>query len=149
MKTLFTALLFATTALFPFSQVRANEVLKTEHLRLGSQKIVVEIANSDASREHGLMFRKHLGRNRGMLFVFNDERPLNFWMKNTLIPLSIGYFDREKRLVKTLEMVPAVMGVIEPPVYSSEKPALYALEMEKDWFPKNRIKLGTRFEFVH
>ena len=89
------------------------------------------------------MYRKSMGANEGMLFVFDGPEPMAFWMKNTLIPLSIGYFDENKKLINTVEMSPAVMGEARPKTYESARPAMYALEMNKGWFSKNKVKPGA------
>jgi uncharacterized membrane protein (UPF0127 family) len=116
-------------------------------IRLASKVLEVEIADTPETREHGLMFRSHLPVDGGMLFVFPHEQSMAFWMKNTLIPLSIGYFDNHKSLIETLEMVPAVLGDIQPKTYPSSRPAMYALEMPKGWFAKQGVRPGTRFLF--
>jgi uncharacterized membrane protein (UPF0127 family) len=69
-------------------------------------------------------------------------------MKNTLIPLSIGYFDKNKKLIEVLEMVPALAGEAQPRSYPGKRPAMYALEMNKGWFSRNKIEPGTTFDFV-
>lgn len=121
---------------------------ETKRIKLGNQIIEAEIADTDAKREHGLMFRESLPDNHGMLFIFDEERKLSFWMKNTLIPLSIGYFSKDRRLNEIHEMVPAVLGEREIKTYPSSLPAMYALEMPKGWYSKHRIKSGTTFSFV-
>ncbi len=118
--------------------------LKTETLTLQGKKIVAEIADTDATRERGLMFRTKMGENEGMLFVFDYDERLGFWMKNTLIPLAIGYFDANMKLIEVHEMVPAAMGDQYPKSYPSSKPARYALEMNKGWFARNHIKPGAK-----
>jgi len=117
-------------------------------LLLGGKKISVEIAKTATEHAQGLMFRKKLGLDDGMLFVFDDEQTRSFWMKNTLIDLSIGYFDKEKALVDIQEMKATSLLEASPPTYSSAKPAMYALEMNKGWFKKNGIKLGHKFQFL-
>ena len=104
---------------------------------------MAEIADDSDLREHGLMFREKLADNTGMLFIFENEQPLNFWMKNTLIPLSIGFFSKAKKLIDIQEMVPAVMGDQDPQHYPSSGPAMYALEMPKGWFARNKIARGA------
>src|SRR2546423_58805 len=99
---------------------KENIVFRKTHLIVGKRKISVEIADDEVRREHGLMFRKSLPAESGMLFIFEEERPVSFWMKNTLIPLSIGYFDAHHVLKKVLEMNPAVSGDERPPTYPSE-----------------------------
>jgi uncharacterized membrane protein (UPF0127 family) len=116
-------------------------------IQFAGKTISVEVADNDLLRSHGLMFRKSLPAEEGMLFIFDNEQPLAFWMKNTLIPLSIGYFDKQKKLIDIHEMVPAVMMATDPVLYPSKEAGMYALEMNKGWFAKNKIKLGTTFRF--
>lgn len=104
-------------------------------------KIEVEIADTPAEQEKGLMFRKSLGKDRGMLFVFPDEQVRSFWMKNTLIPLSIAYIDSDGRIIDLQEMK-ALDD--QPPHYVSAKPAKYALEANKGFFEKHGVKVGDR-----
>lgn len=106
-------------------------------------KLQVEIADSPAEQEEGLMNREKLGENRGMLFVFSDEQVRSFWMKNTLIPLSIAYMDSEGRIIDLQEMK-ALDD--EPPHYVSAKPARYALEANKGFFEEHGVKVGDRAE---
>src|SRR5690349_20356325 len=75
-------------------------------VKLKGQHINVELALSDAARMHGLMFREHMATNHGMLFVFEQETPQAFWMKNTKIPLDIFYFDHAGKLLSLQEHVP-------------------------------------------
>jgi uncharacterized membrane protein (UPF0127 family) len=118
-----------------------------KNLELGHVKIKVEIAETEEQQEKGLMFRKTLKENEGMLFVFQEEKVLTFWMKNTLIPLSIGFFDKGKKLFEVQEMQPISPVDQKPKVYQSKKPALYALEMPKGWFSKKKIKEGLTLKF--
>ncbi len=134
------------------SVVRAESTVEPmyhkEKIRIKSKTITVEIADDDEKRQHGLMFRKSLADNTGMLFVFDYQRSLAFWMKNTLIPLSIGYFDSEKKLIDAQEMAPLSVVEKEPKTYRSAGLAKYALEMPKGWFAKNKIEVGTTFSYV-
>lgn len=128
--------------------VLAAPIFSKKTLLLGGKQISVEIADTDEKREYGLMNREKMPADQGMLFIFKSEEILSFWMKNTLIPLNIGYFDKNRVLVSKTEMIPASPMDLYPKTYPSEKPAMYALEMNTGWFDKNKIKLGDRFEFV-
>lgn len=115
-------------------------------IQVANEVIDCEIANTHASRSKGLMGRKELPEGRGMLFIYPHAEVLCFWMKNTLIPLSIGFFDDKKILIKMLDM--------EPPIgdnyirYYSTDPARFALEVPKGWFKKNKIQIGDKFSFL-
>jgi len=108
-----------------------------------TKKITAEFAESAEQHEHGLMFRKSLGHDQGMLFVFEDEAIRSFWMKNTIIDLSIGYFNKDKKLIDIQEMKATSMLQKDFPSYPSRGPAQYALEMSPNWFEKNGIKVGA------
>jgi uncharacterized membrane protein (UPF0127 family) len=82
-----------------------------------------------------------------MIFVFEKEEPLGFWMKNTLIPLSIGFFNAKGELVDVQEMkVAGSLVAVDIPSYKSRRPALFALEMNRGWFEKHKIKKGVQLE---
>ena len=118
-----------------------------EKIKLAGKTINVEVARTNAQLSQGLMYRTHMGENDGMIFVFPDVATRSFWMKNTFLPLSIGFFDDEKILVDIQDMAP-VKSEMEtmPPSYVSAKPARYALEMNQGWFKKNGVKVGAKFE---
>ncbi len=130
-------------------QTQAKDLyFRKEKILLGSQKLTIEIADSDPKRQHGLMNRRSLPDNQGMLFVFKDERPLSFWMKDTLIPLDIGFFDKNKKLIDIQSMQPASALELQPKIYESKLPAQYALEVPIDWFSHHQIKVGTSFKNI-
>jgi uncharacterized protein len=106
-------------------------------------EVRVEVADDLFGRARGLMYRTALGVNRGMLFVYPDERELSFWMKNTLIPLSIAFIDSERRIVDIQDMKPLDD---KPPSYVSADPAQYALEVNQGFFEKRGVKVGDRVE---
>lgn len=114
-------------------------------ITLAGKTLVVEIAETPSQHERGLMFRSKLGKDEGMLFIFQGEAVRSFWMKNTLIDLSIGYFDRNGILIDVQEMTSG-KGIPDAKLasYPSVKPAKYALEMTKGWFAKNKIKIGSK-----
>lgn len=122
-------------------------VFTKKTLILGKQTLKVEVADTEEKSAQGLMFRKHLPEGEGMIFVFDEEQPRSFWMKNTFIPLSIGFFDSQKKLVEYFDMEPTKSEMdLQPPSYHSKKAAKYALEVPKGWFQKHKIPLGTSFE---
>jgi uncharacterized membrane protein (UPF0127 family) len=104
-------------------------------------EVRVEIADDDAERAQGLMGRTALGDDRGMLFVFGEEQHLLFWMRNTLIPLSIAFMDSEERIVDIQDMKPLDD---DPPHYVSTEPARYALEVNQGFFEERGVEVGDR-----
>lgn len=113
---------------------------------VGGKKIEVEIADSPDKQMQGLMFRQHLDQDRGMLFIFDTEEPRSFWMKNTLIDLSIAYISKKKKIIDIQEMKATSVLEIDPPAYPSKAAAQYALEMPRNWFAKNKIKVGDTLQ---
>lgn len=117
---------------------------KKKTIQVGKINLRVEIADTDLKRSRGLMFRKSFDGLDGMLFIFEVEEPLAFWMKNTWMPLSIGYFDAKGRLLNVEEMEPAKSEMqAHYPSYPSIGSAKYALEMPSGWFRQRQIKQGT------
>lgn len=98
-------------------------------VELRGERFNVEIADSEAERNRGLMFRDQLPADAGMLFLYDAEQPLAFWMKNTRIPLDILYFDQERRLVSARKGVPPCSLGDRCPPYPSTAPAIYVLEL--------------------
>ncbi|MCT8333291.1 DUF192 domain-containing protein [Leptospira sp. 85282-16] len=114
------------------SQTNTPEVLFGS---VADRVLKLEIANTPSTRATGLMYRTKLGEDEGMLFVFPRPDYLSFWMKNTLIPLSIGYFSEDMRLLESFDMKPNQTEE----VYNARKPAMYALEVNQGWFAKHKI----------
>ena len=106
-------------------------------------KVRVEIADEPDEQATGLMNRTALSEDRGMLFVFPSEEDRSFWMKDTLIPLSIPYMDSEGRIVDIQDMK-ALDD--DPPHYVSAEPARYALEVNMGFFDERGVKVGDRAE---
>ena len=105
--------------------------------------VEVEIADTDAERQTGLMGWNVLPDNAGMLFVFEGEQTLSFWMRDTLIPLSIAYIDAEGRIVDIQDMQP--LDDV-PPHYVSAEPAQYALEVNQGFFEERGVMVGDTVE---
>lgn len=120
--------------------LRADE-LSTLELRIGTHRLVAEIAATTAVRTVGLMHRFSLKPDHGMLFVFDAPQPMAFWMKNTYVPLSIAFIDADGRIVNIEDMAPQTEAA-----HGSRGLALYALEMKKGWFGANGIGPGDRVE---
>jgi uncharacterized membrane protein (UPF0127 family) len=98
-------------------------------VELRGERFSVEIADDEAERNRGLMFRDHMAADAGMLFLYDAEQPLAFWMKNTRIPLDILYFDQDRRLVSARKGVPPCSLGDRCPPYPSSAPAIYVLEL--------------------
>ena len=113
--------------------------LPLETIRVGNQEITVEVAADPASRQRGLMHRESMPEDHGMLFIFPAVQPLSFWMKNTLLPLSIAYADADGVIVRIADMTPHSLEAVP-----SGRAALYALEMNQGWFRKRGVGLGDR-----
>ena len=109
----------------------------------GAHHFDVEIANNDASREQGLMFRAFMPPDRGMLFEFDRNEPVSFWMKNTVIPLSVAFIDAKGQIVSIHEMLPHTDNP-----HCAASPARYALEMNAGWFRAKGIQRGIRISGV-
>jgi uncharacterized protein len=98
-------------------------------VELKGRRFTVEIADDDAERARGLMFRDELAADHGMLFVHEREEPQAYWMKNTKIPLDILYFDSNRKLVSAQRHVPPCYQGDRCPPYPSEGNARYVLEL--------------------
>lgn len=114
-------------------------------LQIGSTELNVEVADTPSARNRGLMERDSLPEGQGMLFVYSEPEILCFWMKNTRIPLSIGFFDSDKRLKQIEDMNPPKTTSSPLPLYKSKQPAQYALEVPQNWFTKHKISIGDKF----
>lgn len=113
---------------------------------LQGHRFTVEIANTTAEREHGLMDRASMPADHGMLFVFPNAEPRTFWMKDTLIPLDMLFFDNAQRLVKVLQNVPPCRA--DPcPTYASMAPARYVLELNAGTAAKLGLRKGDLITF--
>jgi uncharacterized protein len=109
---------------------------------INDREIFVEVAKTGEERAIGLMGRTSLGKEEGMFFIFEDEGIHGFWMKNTLLPLSIAFIDREGKIIWITDMEPLTLSSHTPP-----RPVLYALEMNKGWFSRKGIKAGDIVRF--
>ena len=105
--------------------------------------LMAEIASSPGQREQGLMYRKELKDGNGMIFVFERDEIMSFWMKNTLVPLSIAYIAQDGRILEIHDMQPGNLN----PVRSSRS-ARYALEVPQGWFGRAGIVPGDRLDIT-
>jgi len=106
-------------------------------LTIKGKTIKVEVVRTEKEKERGLMFRERMGKDEGMLFVYEREERLSFWMKNTRLSLSIAFIDKGGRIVDIQDMEPFSLET-----HRSAYPARYALEMNRGWFAREGIKVG-------
>ncbi len=123
------------------SSGRPQSGLGTAILRSGAVEILVELAESPSEQETGLMGRKELADGRGMLFVYSDDRMMSFWMKNTLIPLSIAYLGADGTIKEIRDMEPGSLAPVESGHY-----VRHALEAPLGWFGRVGLGIGDRFD---
>ncbi|AOB33771.1 hypothetical protein AKI39_15620 [Bordetella sp. H567] len=116
-------------------------VLPKTQLSAGIHIIQAEVANSDETRQRGLMFRKRLDGNDGMLFVFERPDKQCFWMHNTPLPLSIAFIADDGTIVNIDDMAPETDDT-----HCSRKPVRYALEMAQGWFADHGISAGKKID---
>ncbi|HTY07788.1 MAG TPA: DUF192 domain-containing protein, partial [Candidatus Edwardsbacteria bacterium] len=112
-------------------------------IALGRTPLWVEIADDPDTRTRGLMFRRAMPEDEGMLFVFEYAEPQSFWMKNTYLPLDIAFIGPDYRVLNILAMKPLDEG----PRYNSAGAALYALEVNQGWCARHGVKPGDLLSF--
>ena len=117
--------------------------LLTYPIDINGNKIRVEVANTEKLRKLGLMHRKKLSENAGMIFVYDTARVTAMWMKNTLIPLSVAFVDGDGVIINIEKMEP-----LDLTPHKSDSPAKYALEMRRGWFFENGIKPGDKLRGI-
>jgi len=112
-------------------------------------RLQVEVADTPASRSQGLMYRRHLDEDAGMLFIFEATSRGGFWMKNTLIPLSIAFIDEHWKIVDIKDMQVAPDPAEGPfTIYESAKPYRYALEVNLGFFARHRIEVDAGVRYI-
>ena len=116
-------------------------------VEVGGERFQVEIADDDAERSRGLMFREAMPPDHGMLFIHDRQEPQAYWMKNTKIPLDILYFDRQRRLVSQQRDVPPCSAGDRCPPYPSRGPALYVLELNAGQAARLQLEDGAELVF--
>jgi uncharacterized protein len=117
----------------------AAQQLPVVQLKAGMHLIRAEVAADFSTRGRGLMHRKSLAPNAGMLFIFDGPAIHCMWMKNTYIPLSVAFVDDKGEIINIADMQPH-----SEQSHCAARPALYALEMDRGWFAARGIKPGSR-----
>lgn len=108
-------------------------------VEVGGVPLSVELARTDEERGRGLMGRRCLGADEGMLFIYEPPEEIRLWMKNTAVPLSAAFADEGGRIFRIVDMEP-----YETRIHPSGAPARYALEVRRGWFEGNGIGTGDR-----
>ncbi|HYO28229.1 MAG TPA: DUF192 domain-containing protein [Azonexus sp.] len=121
------------------ASVWAQNSMPVMELSAGFHRIEAEVAASDQNRQVGLMNRKAMPQQRGMLFVFMQNTTHCMWMRNTLIPLSVAFIDDEGYIINIEDMQPQTEDN-----HCARQPARYALEMNLGWFAQRGIKPGVK-----
>jgi uncharacterized membrane protein (UPF0127 family) len=115
--------------------------LPTTKMNLGGKTFTIEIARTDKTREHGLMDRDSMPADHGMIFVFKDEQPRAFWMRNTRIPLDIVFISADGQIVSVHSMKPFDLSSTR-----SAGPAKYAIELNEGVAAAQNLKPGDKLE---
>jgi uncharacterized membrane protein (UPF0127 family) len=113
--------------------------LRRIKLQAGMRLIDTQLAESPLQRQIGLMFRKEMPLNEGMLFVFESKQTQCFWMKNTLIPLTAAFLDDDGTIVNLQDMAPQTTQS-----HCSAKPVRYVLEVNQGFFSRLKMGAGSR-----
>ena len=129
-----------TVGLILLSACRACSLPEAE-IRIGGHTLTVEVASTPEQRATGLMHRHRMDEDRGMIFVFENDQILSFWMKDTLIPLSIAFISADGTIRQIEDMEPESLSSV-----TSRRSVLYALEVNRGWFDARGIVPGDRVE---
>ncbi len=132
------SLLLITLAMAAF---HARAQMPEIPLTIAGHKLTAEVAATDPDRMQGLMHRRMMPENRGMVFVFTRVDTHAMWMKNTYLPLSVAFIDSNGIITNIEDMQPQTLDS-----HGAVKPVRYALEMNLGWFAKRGIKAGAKIE---
>lgn len=132
------AILLATALLAIAAHARPAFAEPTAKFALAGHRLVAEVADTDAARLRGLMFRTRLAPDHGMLFVFDRPAAYCMWMRNTRLPLSVAFLDPRGAVINIEAMMPQTDDT-----HCARRPAGYALEMTQGWFAAHGIREGA------
>jgi len=118
-----------------------NPILASASIKVGPARLLAEIARTETERERGLMHRSSLAEGKGMLFVFDKDDRLAFWMKNTTLPLSIAYVASDGTIRQLSDLEPLSLATVQ-----SERSVRYALEVPRGWFERAGVRVGDKVE---
>lgn len=136
-------ILFAQIACTSENSTQPQKRLPTAVIAINGIALTVELAVTEAQKEKGLMFRDSVPDGTGMLFVYYEDRPLTFWMKNTKVPLSIAFIASDGTIIDILDMQPYSLAGVP-----SSRSVRYALEVPQGWFAKHGIKTGDKVDLT-
>jgi len=149
LKVLLSLFLFAQPVSWGSTQ---NKLVKmsTSTIKFDRFKLNVWIADTNQKRAQGMMFKTQWPSNiQGMLFIFDKQNRRSFWMKNTFLPLSLGFFNSEGELVEIASLnPPKSLAQVKVDRVLSRKPAKYVLELPKGWFEKQKVQLGAKLQVL-
>ena len=128
--------------LMNFTSCSSQDQMEQIQISIKDTVLSVEIADTEELREKGLMYRSGLDKKAGMLFIFEKEKKVSFWMKNTEIPLSVAYINKKGVIREIHDLTPFSLN----PVFSSYS-VLYVLEVNQGFFRENGIVTGDRISF--
>lgn len=134
LRRLFAALLFSVPLLALAQMPRID-------LTLGMYRIDAEVAADQSNRMQGLMHRRQMAPQQGMLFVFTELNRHCMWMRNTFLPLSVAFLDEAGEIINIEDMAPQSENN-----HCAARPARYALEMNQGWFAQKGFKPGARLQ---
>jgi uncharacterized membrane protein (UPF0127 family) len=132
-------LIGALAALFVNAAAWGQGAMPLLELSAGFHRIEAEVAATDRDRQVGLMNRREMPPQRGMLFVFDHENTHCMWLRNTLLPLSVAFVDAKGVIINIADMKPQTEDN-----HCAKVPARYALEMNVGWFAQRGIKPGMK-----
>lgn len=113
-------------------------------IKVGDRMVQMQLAVFPVEMEDGLMERRELGSDQGMLFVYRAPTQMSFWMRNTLLPLDIGFFDDKGGLKEIYAMLPHD----EAPINSRSNELQFALEMNRGWFDAHGVRPGAMLDLA-
>lgn len=134
-------LLHTLAVLAMFTAPGARAQMPEITLAIAGHKLTAEVAATNPERMQGLMHRRMMPENRGMVFVFTDVAKHAMWMENTFIPLSVAFIDSNGIITNIEDMKPQTRDA-----HPAVRPVRYALEMNLGWFAKRGIKAGAKVE---
>lgn len=126
----------------PIASAPVKTVADYFEIRVGDRPVRMQLAVREAEMARGLMDRRDLGRNEGMLFVYDRPQRMGFWMRNTPTPLDIGFFNRHGMLEEIYPLHP----FDESSVQSRSAMLSFALEVNQGWFRENGVKPGAQLD---